>query len=223
MDDKYDYHQNNGCDKCSNVKSSCYECKYCGCSTPEYDTCGWECKQHSCSSSIENTCESNPLYDSISNAISFKLSGDVKNPSICIRVLRFTGDCITDDTCDKNITYTTGYTVENYYTEPIYPRCQQENPEWLNNEHWFMLNVVWQRYQFLDDCDLLYKGGLDVITKTSYLESLANNTQSLVSGEYNHSGSPTPEQVELVNLNEDWLKEIHEQLHQKPIPLHQQL
>ena len=207
MDDKYDYHQNNGCDKCTNVKSSCYECKYCGCSTPEYDTCGWECKQHGCSSSIENTCESDPLYDSISNALSFKLSGDVKNPSICIRVLRFTGDCVTDNTCDKTITYTTGYTVENHCTGPIYPRCQQENSDWLNDEHWFMLNVVWQRYQFLDDCDLLYKGGLDVITKTSYLESLANNSQSLISGEYNHSGSPTPEQVELVKLNEDWLKE----------------
>jgi hypothetical protein len=207
MDDKYDYHQNNGCDKCSNVKSSCYECKYCGCSTPEYGTCGWECKKHSCSSSIENTCESDPLYDSISNAISFKLSGDVKNPSICVRVLRFTGDCITADTCDSSITYTTGYTIENHCTGPIYPRCQQENPEWLDSEHWFMVNVVWQRYEFLDDCDLFYKGGLDVITKTSYLESLANNTQSLISGEYNHSGSPIPQQVELVNINEDWLRE----------------
>ena len=160
--------------------------------------------------SIEDTCEKDPLYDAMSNALSFRLCGDPKNPQIGVKVLRFTGDCTTTGSCSTSgITYTTGYTVTEYCTPPIYPRCQKENPAWLEQEHWFQLDAVWERYTWLDYCDLNYRGGLGDITKEFYLESLANNTTSLVTAQYTHSGTTPPQQIELVNLNEKWLLDKH--------------
>jgi len=156
--------------------------------------------------SIENTCESNPLYDSLSNALSLKLCGDPKNPQIGVRVLKITGDCETTGFCETTgVTFATGYTVVDYCTPPIYPRCQKENPAWLNEEHWFQVNVVWERYNWLDDCDLFYKGGLSDITKVEYLESLANNTTSLITTPYTSENGKVAESIELVNMNEKWI------------------
>ena len=61
----------------------------------------------------------------------------------------------------------------------------------------------------MDYCDLNYRGGLGDITKEFYLESLANNTTSLVTAQYTHSGTTPPQQIELVNLNEKWLLDKH--------------
>ena len=174
-------------------------------------------------SSIENTCESNPLDDSLSNCLAFKLCGDPKNPKIGVRVLTLTGDCVTvslldgsqvgpDDVlnnCVKTgITYQTGYTVTTYCTEKgIYDRCQTLNPTFLNEEHWFQFNAVWERYTWLNDCDLYYRGGLGDITEKHTLESLSHNSISLITVPYTQTGSPKPDEVELVKLNEEWLKE----------------
>lgn len=178
-------------------------------------TCGWECKKHTCLlsgitdlESIQSTCETDPLYDSISNVMAVKLSGDPKNPKICVRVLRFTGDCITTGTCDNTgYTYSTGYTIQEFCSPQIYPTCEQVNPAWLNLEHWFQINVVWERYTWMDDCDLLYRGGLDTITKKLYLESLVGNSQSLIGSQYTSIDATPPQQVELVELNSAWLDE----------------
>ena len=159
--------------------------------------------------SIQSTCETDPLYDSMSNVMAIKLSGDPKNPKICVRVLKFTGDCITTGTCDNTgYTYSTGYTIQEYCSPTsIYPTCEQVNPAWLNLEHWFQINVVWERYTWMDDCDLLYRGGLDTITRKFYLESLAGNSQSLIGSQYTSVGATPPQQVELVELNSAWLDE----------------
>ena len=217
----HDSHVNYGCDICgcdhsgplfdeSCTTGSTTGCISCGCTPVTYDTCGWECKDHICgtgrTSSVENTCETDPLYDSMSNALSFRLCGNPKNPQIGVRVLRMTGDCETSGTCSTTgVTYTTGYTIDNYCSDPIYPICQNENPVWLEEEHWFQLNAVWERYTWFDYCDLYYKGGTGEITQKTYLNSLANNSISLVNVEFTHSGSTPAEQIELVNLNEKWL------------------
>jgi hypothetical protein len=154
--------------------------------------------------SIEDTCEKDPLWDSLSNAISFKLCGDPKNPSIGVKVLRFTGDCETTGTCVTGNTFVTGYTIQEYCSPPIYPRCQQENPSWLNLEHWFQVDVVWRRYTNLDFCDLKYFGGLADITETKHLESLANNSVALIEPQYTHKGE-SGETVEIIQLNNKWL------------------
>ena len=177
--------------------------------TPTCTTCNdcvdcIDCLQTSGITSIEDTCEKDPLLDVLSNNISFKLCGDPKNPGIGIKVLRFTGDCVTTGTTVTGSTFMTGYTIQEWCTDPIYSYCQNENPEFLNQEHWFLVDVVWERYLYFDKCDLINKGGLGDITETFYLESLANNTIALIKPPYTNN-KKTPEQVDIINLNNEWL------------------
>jgi len=202
-DDIHDPHQNYGCDLCSGKPKN--TCSGCGCPTEHYDTCGWECKTHSCGNTIENTCESDTLMDSLSNALSFRLCGEVNNPRIGVRVLHLTEYCTSGDTCSTGMTYSTGYTINEYCTPPIYSYCSNINEDFLNKEHWFLVNVVWERYRWMDDVDLCLKGGLNNITEFKLLESLANNTISLITVPYTQSGATPAEEVELVRLNDKWL------------------
>jgi hypothetical protein len=143
----------------------------------------------------------------MSNAISFKLCGSPNNPSIGVKVLRFTGDCITTGSCETSgITYQTGYTITEYCSPTgIYDYCENINPAYLEIEHWFQLDAVWERYTWLDTCNLWYRGGLGDITERKILESLANNSMVLIAPPYTQIGYPSPGEVELVNLNEKWL------------------
>ena len=176
---------------CTNC-SGCTECVTCG-------STGF--------TSIEDTCEKDPLYDGMSNAFALKLCGDPKNPQIGVRVLRFTGDCITTGTCENTgNTWNTGYTITEFCSPPIYPRCELLNPAWLEEEHWFQVNVVWERNTFFEGCELFDKGGLGNITKLQYLNSLANNATSLIMPPYTN-GQQESLQIELVNLNKKWLDE----------------
>lgn len=182
---------------CTPTCTSCDVCDTC------YETTGY--------TSIENTCESNPLFDAMDNALGFKLCGEPENPQIGVRVLRFTGDCVTTGSCSTSgITYTTGYTVDEYCTPPIYPFCLEQNPDWLLEEHWFQVNFVWERYTWLDTCDLWYRGGLGDITEEKYLESLANNTIALITAPYTHQlCNIDPAKIKWVSLNEKWLLDQH--------------
>jgi hypothetical protein len=179
---------------------SCTACDHC-------DDCD-TCNSNTGFTSIEDTCEKDPLLDSLSNALSFRLCGNSKNPQIGVRVLLFTGDCQTTGSCSTTgVTYTTGYTVLDYCSPPIYPDCFEINPAWLEEEHWFQIDAVWERYSWFDDCDLWYRGGLGEITKKLYLEGLANNSMSLITVPYTRPDSDGGERIEIVNLNEKWLVE----------------
>ena len=206
LNGEHDPHHNYGCNTCG-CSSSSHICTSCGCPIIENEVCGWECKLHTCESSVQSTCETDPLFDSMSNAISFKLCGSPNNPSIGVKVLRFTGDCVTTGSCETSgITYQTGYTITEYCSPTgIYDYCENINPAYLEEEHWFQLDAVWERYTWLDTCDLWYRGGLGDITERKLLESLANNTMSLIAPPYTQIGYPAPSEVELVNLNEKWL------------------
>jgi len=176
---------------------TCTKCETCD----ECTTCG-----PTGFTSIEYTCETDPLFDVMSNNISFKLCGDIKNPQIGVKVLRFTGGCETTGTCVTGKTYVTGYTIDEYCSPPIYPYCEIVNPDFLNEEHWFLVNVTWERYSWFDFCDLKFYGGLFDITKFEYLESLANNSVELIRPPLTHNDK-SGELIELVNLNETWLDE----------------
>jgi len=155
-------------------------------------------------SSIEDTCEKDPKWDAISNNLAIRLCGDPKNPSIGIRVLRFTGDCESTGSCQTSgTTFATGYTVVEYCSPPIYPYCEAINPSYLDLEHWFQVDVVWERNTWLDYCDLRYRGGLDDITKTVSLQSLANNSVSLIAPPYTRGTDDL--EVDIIQLNDKWL------------------
>jgi len=195
------------CDTYSDVipcptKPCCTACPSCGC-----DTCGCPPTEPSnVFKSIEDTCEKDPKFDALSNNFSIRLCGDPKNPGIGIRVLKITGECQTTGTCVTGQTYVTGYTIQDICTPPIYPYCLEVNPAWLNLEHWFLLDVVFERYTFIDFCDLRWFGGLDQITRVEFLQSLANNTVSLIQPPYTN-GYEIPQQVKIVQLNRIWLDE----------------
>jgi hypothetical protein len=155
--------------------------------------------------SVENTCESDPLFDSMSNAIALKLCGSKNNPQIGVKIFRWTGDCETTGTCVTGQTYTTGYTIDEYCSpDGIYDYCETVNPLYLLEEHWFQVNVVWERYTWLDTCDLWWRGGLGDITKFEYLDSLANNTMKLIMPPITN-GKEVAKEIELVNLDQSWL------------------
>ena len=153
--------------------------------------------------------EKDPLFDSMSNALAFKLCGDPHNPQIGVRILRFTGDCVTTGTCSTTgVTYQTGYTVENLCTpKGIYDFCEQINPAFLSQEHWVQLDLVWERYTWFDTCDLWYRGGLGLISDDPYLYSLLNESVRLIEPPVTSSGATPPERIEVVKLNERWLIE----------------
>jgi hypothetical protein len=168
--------------------------------------CGCGCN----SGTISNIPDKDPIYDSMSNAISLRLCGEDGNPKIGVRILRFTGDCETTGSCETSgITYSTGYTIDNYCSpNGIYDYCLGVNSAYTTSEHWFLVDVVWERYTWLDTCDLYFRGGLGDITKLVYLDSLANNSVYLISPPVTHQNL-TPEQIEIVQLNEKWLIDKH--------------
>jgi hypothetical protein len=158
--------------------------------------------------------DKDPLYDSMSNSFSLRLSGDPANPKVCVKVLTFTGGCVTTGTCPTTgITYQTGYTITEYCSiNTIFNYCSTDNPLYLNKEHWFLIDCVWERNTYYDTCDLYYRGGLGLISNTEYVDSLSNNSILLIQPPITHEGSSPAEQVEIVNLNERWLIEREDRL-----------
>lgn len=179
---------------CTPTCTSCQECTECiDCVSTGF-------------TSVEDTCEKDPLIDVLSNNISFKLCGNKNNPSIGIKVLRITGDCVTTGTSSTNsgTTFVSGYTVQEWCSPPIYTYCEQVNPAFLSEEHWFYVNVTWERNTFFEVCDLGSKGGLGEITETQYLQSLANNSASLIKPPYTNDKSVS-ELITIVKLNQQWV------------------
>ena len=167
-----------------------------------------------CSNNSVMNSDKDPLYDSMSNSFSLRLDGDPSNPKVCVKVLKMTGDCVvTGTTPTTGITYQTGYTVTEYCSESnIYDYCDVNGPDFLTEEHWFLVDAVWERNTYFDTCDLYYKGGLGLITDFKFVDSLSNNTVLLIEPPVTHTGSPAPDQVEIVNLNERWLIEKSDRL-----------
>jgi hypothetical protein len=182
---------------------------------PDCETCDECIDCITCSTtgytSIEDTCEKDPLWDSMSNAFSVKFSGDPRNPRICVKALRFTGDCVTTGACETTgITQMTGYTIDTYCSpNGIYDYCINKCDTFFDLEKWTLIDVVWRRYTWLDTCDLQWRGGLGDITEVKYLDSLVNDTTKLIKPPYTHENcSIDPEQIELVMLNQKWLNDL---------------
>jgi hypothetical protein len=142
----------------------------------------------------------------MSNAFAIKFSGDPANPKICVRTLTFTGDCATTGACETiGFESQTGYSINNYCsTRGIYDDCL--GTEYFEKEHWVLIDAVFERYTWMDFCDLYYRGGLGVISNLVYTATTANNSVSLIQPPLTHNQT-IPVQEELVELNYDWLLE----------------
>lgn len=149
--------------------------------------------------------DDNPLFNSMSNALGVKFSGDPSNPKICVRTLVMTGSCELTGSCETSgLTYVTGYTVHEYCsTKGIYDDCS--GTTFNTQEHWVQVDVTWKRYTWFDDCDLQYMGGLGQITTIEYPPDVDAYTIPLIEPPITHNNIKVPTQ-EIVQLNTEWLE-----------------
>jgi hypothetical protein len=162
--------------------------------------------QKNCSTDTVIQTEKNTQLDTYSNALSFRLEGDPTNPKLCVKYLLWTGNCETTGSCtNTGVTYETGYTItEICSTDGIYDVCRTGN---TGIDNWVMINVVFSRYQTLEDCDLINLGGLGGMRELVYTASAVDNTVSLIKPPSTHPDNTYPEKVEIISLQQKWLEE----------------
>jgi hypothetical protein len=156
----------------------------------------------------------NPGMDVYSNAMAVRLSGDPKNPRLCVKYIKLTGDCVTTGSCEvTGVTYESGYTVnEICSSRGIYDICGY--PVSLSErtkERWVMIDVVFERYQYLQDCDLLNEGGLGDIRSLKYTAETVGATVNVIQPPITHCNNTQKEQS-YIELNRKWLRQKDDRL-----------
>ena len=155
----------------------------------------------------------NPALDVVSNALSLRFSGDPKNPRLCVKYIKLTGDCVTTGSCETTgLTYNSGYTInEICSTRGIYFDCNYDSVTCFTAntfDRWVMISAVFERYETLEDCDLLNVGGLGDIRRATY-SSITNNTAyNLIMPPQTHPGSPKEKQQIIIDMNRKWLDDV---------------
>jgi hypothetical protein len=156
--------------------------------------------------------ETDPKFDVLSNALSLKFDGDPFNPSICIKYLKITGDCVTTGVCETTgVTYQTGYTINEVCTPPIYSICDYGSYT-STTESWVMVSAVFERYKNIEECDLLNLGGLGDIRKVTYQSSLDNQSYKLISPPFTHEGGYKEPKIHKIEFNKKWTDELDKRL-----------
>lgn len=164
-------------------------------------TCGCPC---SCVT-YASVPELNPLYDSVSNAMSIRLSGDSGNPRLCVKVFRITGSC-EPSACTTSETFVSGTSVTEWCTtRGIFPEC--DNTDYSSLEHWVQIDAVFQRAEYFDECELKDLGGIGLLVNEEYTASTADNSVSLVVPPLTHRIPYDPATTEVVNFQQDWFTE----------------
>jgi len=192
-----------GCEFSANTASTCHQVYQQSGSTSQNCSCGY------CPCNCTTTVlvkELNPLYDGVSNAMSFRLSGDTGSPRLCVKTYKITGGCETTGTCVTGITYTTGTSVTEWCsTRGIFDDCSGTTYDQI--ERWVQIDAVFERAEYFDDCDLVYKGGLGEIVTTQFTATSANNSVSLIEPPITSQVNYDPPTVEVVNITERWVDE----------------
>jgi hypothetical protein len=155
-----------------------------------------------------------PEMDIYSNALSIRFSGDPINPRICVKYVKYTGDCITTGSCETTgQTFQTGYVVnETCSINGIYDNCDYLSGE-TTEERWVMISTVFQRYVELKDCDLVNYGGLGDVRKRLYPSEMNGTAYNLIMPPQTHPDALNKEkQEEIIELNKKWLREKNKRL-----------
>jgi hypothetical protein len=125
-----------------------------------------------------------PAWDVVSNALSLRFEGDPKNPHLCVKYIKLTGDCVTTGVCTTGLTYESGYTInEICSTRGIYFDCDYDSLTCLTantKERWVYISAVFDRYEYLEGCSLLNVGGLGDIRKEVYPSELNGTAYNLI-------------------------------------------
>jgi len=191
-----------GCASTANTSSDCMQVYQPSGGTITHCTCGCPCD---CESKAEYP-EKDPLYDEVSNALSLRLSGDTGSPRLCVKTYRITGGCESTGTCLTGLTYVTGTSLTEWCsTRGIFDNCS--GTTYSNVEHWVQIDAVFQRYEWLDKCDLYDKGGLGLLVKDVYYATLENRSVSLIEPPITREQPYDPASTEVVTFNDMWTEE----------------
>lgn len=147
-----------------------------------------------------------PRLDILSNGLSLRLSGDPKNPHLCVKYIKYTGDCVTTGTCDTTgLTFTSGYSINEICSaKGIYDVCGFVISDVEKTlERWVMITAVFERYRYLDGCDLLNVGGLGDIRREVYTASTYGVTTNLI-----QPGGLNDIPETKIELNQKWLNNV---------------
>jgi hypothetical protein len=197
---------------CSNTavtNSNCVKVYPSSQSTTIHDT---SCDCGCVSTEIVPLPETDPKFDVLSNGISLKFSGCPSNPSIAIKYIKITGDCVTTGSCETTgVTFQTGYTITEYVTDPIYEKCNIECDD-SADERWVMVSAVFERYKYIDGCDLLNLGGLGDLRIETYQSSIDGQSYKLISPPNTHPGSTHEPKVYKIDFKQRWFNDINYRL-----------
>ena len=152
-----------------------------------------------------------PRMDILSNALSVRFSGDPKNPKLCVKYIKFTGDCVTTGTCENTgTTYSSGYCINEICSmKGIYDVCGYPISEAERTlERWVMISAVFERYRYLDECDLLNVGGLGDIRTEQYTASTYGVTTNLIQPPQTHPGQIHDTKMSFINWTQKWLNQV---------------
>lgn len=134
--------------------------------------------------------EPNPLYDSVSNALSIQLSGDSGNPIVCVKTYTLTGTCETS-----------GATVNKWCsTKGIFD--QFKNTDFIQKENWVQIDAVFVRDRLIENCDLKEFGGLGLLIDKQFTASTANRSVELILPK---TSGYTNASIEVVNFKPSWI------------------
>ena len=149
-----------------------------------------------------------PKFDVLSNAMSIRFSGCPVNPSICVKYLKITGDCVTTGTCETSgTTFQTGYTITEICGPRIYDEC--DYPCSADTEdRWVMVSAVFERHTTIEDCDLLHLGGLGDLRIRTYQSILDGASYNLIMPPETHPGSVGEPKVYKIKFDHKWFDDV---------------
>ena len=191
-----------GCASSANTSSQCLQVYQPSGGTITNCTCGCACD---CTTKAQYP-EKDPLYDEVSNALSLRLSGDTGSPRLCVKTYRITGGCEHSGTCLTGLTYVTGTSLTEWCsTRGIFDDCS--GTTYQNVEHWVQIDAVFQRYEWLDTCDLYDKGGLGLLVNDVYYATIEGRSVSLIEPPITHESKYDPASTEVVTFTDMWTEE----------------
>jgi hypothetical protein len=148
----------------------------------------------------------------LSNAISLRFDGCALNPSLGIKYIKITGDCVTTGSCETTgVTFQTGYTITEVITDPIYDICGLECGD-TDEERWVMISAVFERYTTIEDCDLLNLGGLNDLRVVTTQSSIDGQSYKLISPPETHPGSTPERKIHKIRFDNKWFDELNYRL-----------
>ena len=155
-----------------------------------------------------------PDLDLFSNGLSLRLSGDPENPKVCVKYIKFTGDCVTTGTCENTgLTYSSGYTiVETCSSKGIYDDCNYESCVNGSPEQWVMISASFSRYQTLEDCDLLNIGGLGDVRELLYPSEINGASYNIIMPPQTHEGGTKEILRNIIKVNQKWFEQYVDRL-----------